>query len=172
VRAYSGDDFFDMCLVPTSEERLPPSWATVRVGTLRRGLFAAPDVARRLEPFPAEASRLRGMPFVSPVYYADGQMLPSDDHCPLGRADRVLGHQVLAVGLAFEVAAHTGQLVFGPRIAASRWLASGELVEVGVQGWNVVGELFVASNGDRVRARAQSAVVEALRETIARVDAG
>jgi hypothetical protein len=55
-------------------------------------------------------------------------------------------------------------VVFGPVIAASAHLAKGDLVEIAVEGWNVSDPLSLACNGDRVSARAQRAIIAAIRE--------
>lgn len=170
LRAYSAEDFFDLCLVHKTTARLPASWSSVGVGQLRQGLFASPALARRLGPQPLSVERLGGVPFISPVYFADGQLVPVDDDCPLTRSERLVGHQVFTIVLALELAARTEQLVFGPLIAASRHLASGGLVEVRVEGWKVEGPLYLACNGDRVLARVRNGVAEIVREALRDAD--
>jgi DNA-binding transcriptional LysR family regulator len=163
LRAYSAEDFFDVCLMHTGMDRLPPSWSSVHVGEIRQALFASPALARELGAQPLSVDRLRTVPFISPVYYADGHLVPAQDDCPLTRSDREVGHQVLTVVLALELATRTDQVVFGPCIAARAHLAAGTLVEVRVQGWNVRSPLYLACSGDRVLARVRNAVAEALR---------
>jgi DNA-binding transcriptional LysR family regulator len=163
LRAYSSEDFFDLCLCAGGADGLPVTWSSVCAGQLRRALFASPELANRLGPEPVSVDRIRTVPFVCPVYYADGHLVPASDDSPLQRADRAVGHQVLSFGLALDLAAHSGQLVFGPAIAAQRHVEAGLLREVRVQGWNVVSPLYVACNGDRVLARVQATVVEAVR---------
>ena len=167
LRAYSSEDFFDMCLCAGAVDRLPPKWASVSVGNVRRALYASPSLARRLGPAPVSPEALRAVAFVCPVYYADGHVVPADDDCPLPRSERRVGHQALAVGLALELASRTEQLVFGPTIAARPYVASGQLEEVTVDGWDVRSPLHVACNGDRVLARVQTAVVEGVRSALA-----
>ncbi len=169
LRAYSTEDFFDMCIYADGNG-LSTTWASTVVGRLRRVLFARPDVARSLGPEPVPAERLRALPFVCPVYYADGHLVPADDDCPLPRAERVVGHQALAIGLALELASRTGQLVFGPRIAGRRHVGAGLLKEVQVEGWDVSSPLIVACNGDRVLARVQAAVIDSVRGALSVMD--
>lgn len=171
LRAYSGEDFFDLCLIHNTTARLPSSWSSVSVGELRQGLFASPSLAKRLGPLPVSADRIKGIPFVSPVYFADGQLVPADDDCPLSRTDRVVGHQVFTIVLALELASHGEHLVFGPRIAAQRHLAEGSLVEIPVRGWDIRGPLFLACSGDRVLARVRNAVADAVRGALALAEA-
>jgi DNA-binding transcriptional LysR family regulator len=170
LRAYSSEDFFDLCLCAGGADGPPPTWASVCTGRLRRALFAPVDVADRLGPEPVSVDRIRAFPFVCPVYYSDGHLVPAGDDCPLPRTDRAVGHQALSVGLALDLAAHTGQLVFSPVIAARQYVEAGLLREVRVQGWDVVSPLYVACNGDRVLARVQAAVVEAVRGGLAAMD--
>jgi DNA-binding transcriptional LysR family regulator len=170
VRAYAAENFFDLCLLPTGTERLPSTWVSVCVGQLRKTLFASPALANHLGPQPVAVDRLRPVPFVIPIYNADGQFLSVDDDCPLAVSERVVGHQAQTIGLALELAAQTDQLVFGPVIAARRHLSAGTLVEVRVKEWAVRDPLHVACNSDRVLARVQTAVVVALKSTLAEVD--
>jgi DNA-binding transcriptional LysR family regulator len=166
LRAYSGEDFFDMGLLMQTPSLLPPSWQSVHLGDLPQSLFGSPALARRLGPLPVDPDHLREVPFVSPVYFADGHLVPADDDCPLGRKERVVGHQVLTIILALELAARTDQLVFGPCIAARKHVATGSLVEIPVRGWNVQSSLHLACNGDRVLAKTRNAVADAVRATL------
>jgi DNA-binding transcriptional LysR family regulator len=172
VRAYAAQNIFDMTLLPSGLERMPASWVSTQVGVLRKVLFGPPEVAKRLGSQPVSAEALAGVPFVCPVYNADGQFVPVDDDCPLAYSDRNLGHEAQTIGLALELASRTGQLVFGPLIAARKHLAAGSLVEIPVRGWNVVDPLFLASNGDRVMSRLQASVVRAIQSELAQIDPG
>ncbi len=164
VRAYAPDNLFEMAILARSADRMPTTWVSVRVGEIRSGLFATPELARRLEPFPAPVDKVRAVPFVTPIYHAEGRYLPVDDDCPLGLSERKPGHAAQTFGIALELAARTHQLVFGPIIAARRFVQTGALVEVGVRGWSVKEPLFITCNADRMMARVQTAVVKALRE--------
>jgi DNA-binding transcriptional LysR family regulator len=165
VRAFVGESLFDAALT-LGAERLPKSWVNVYAGELRRCLFASPALARKLGPTPIDPSRLSSFPFVSPVYNANGRLMPSDDACPLNRAERRLGHEVETIALALEVAAHTGQLVFGPSIAATTMVQSGALVEIPVRGWNVTGSLYLACDGDRMLKSTQRAILSAVQRVL------
>jgi DNA-binding transcriptional LysR family regulator len=170
LRAYSTEDFFEVCLCADKVDDLPPTWASVAIGRVRRALYARPDVAQALGPEPVPVDRVRAIPFVSPVYYADGHLVPGDDECPLPRGERLIGHQALAIGLGLELASRTGQLVFGPRLAAQRYVAAGLLKEVRVEGWEVSSVLHVACNRDRVLARVQTGIIDAVRVALQALD--
>ena len=101
---------------------------------------------------------------VIPIYNVDGRYLAVDDDCPLALADRKKGHAAQTIGIALELAARTDQLVFGPVVAARRFVATGALVEIAVRGWSVREPLYVSCNADRMMAKVQTAVVKAMRE--------
>jgi DNA-binding transcriptional LysR family regulator len=169
VRAYAAENFFDMTLLPAGMERMPSTWVATQIGTLRKGLFGTPEMAARLGK-PITVEKLQGIPFVGPVYNADGQFVPVDDDCPYSHTDRTLGHEAQTIGLALELAARTDQVVFGPVIAARRHLDAGTLVELKVEGWDVRDPLILASNGDRVLSKVEQAVVKALQAELALID--
>jgi DNA-binding transcriptional LysR family regulator len=166
LRAYAAEDYFDVCLFAGGPAQLPPTWVGVSLGRLRRGLFAAPELARRLGQEPVSVDAVRAWPFVTPVYCADGQLLPGDDDCPLRSTERIAGHRVLAIGQALQLASRSQQLVFGPVIAARRYVEEGSLREVTVAGWNVASDLILACNVDRVLSRVQSAVAVAVKSAL------
>jgi DNA-binding transcriptional LysR family regulator len=163
MRAYATENLFQIA-VTIGPEKLPDAWASTSAGTVRRGLFASPDVAARLGPNPTPAKVL-AHPFVLPVYNSGGQFLPSDDGCPIPREERIMGHEAATVGVALELAAMTNHVVFGPAVAARTLVMAGRLTEVRVRGWTLTEELFLHANVDHVLARAQKAMVEALRHT-------
>lgn len=162
MRAYATENLFQVAIT-IGEERLPETWVSARAGTMRRGLFASPELARRIGPTPSPA-KLAEIPFVLPVYNSGGggQFLPGDDGCPIPRVDRIAGHEAATVGVGLELAAATNQLVFGPTIAARTLVLAGRLVEIRVPGWKLVDNLYFHANADRVLSRVQKAVVEAL----------
>ncbi len=164
VRAYAPENFFEMAILARSADRMPVTWVSVRVGELRSGLFGSPELARRLGPFPTSVDKLRSVPFVTPIYNADGRYLAVDDDCPLSLAERKSGHAAQTIGIALELAAQTGQLVFGPVVAARRLVATGALVEIHVRGWSVQEPLYISCNADRMMAKLQTAVVNAMRD--------
>lgn len=153
-----------MAILSRSADRMPTTWVSVKVGEMRSGLFATPELGRRLGPFPVSVDKLRSVPFVTPLYHAEGRYMPVDDDCPLTLAERTPGHSAQTIGIALELAARTDQLVFGPVVSARRLVAVGALVEVPVRGWSVVDPLFVSCNADRMMAKVQTAVVKALRQ--------
>ncbi len=166
LRAFAAEDYFDVCLFAGGAQQLPPTWASVSVGRLRRGLFASPELARRLGREPVSVEAVRAFPFISPVYCADGQLLPGDDDCPLAPTQRIVGHRVLAIGQALELASRSEQLVFGPVIAARRYVAEGSLREIAVAGWDVASTLTLACNVDRVLARVQTTVAAVVKRAL------
>ena len=166
MRAYATENLFQVALT-IGEEKLPDSWVSTRAGEVRRGLFASPDVAKRLGQNPSP-EKLREVPFVLPIYNSAGQFLPGDDGCPIRREDRIMGHEAATVGVALELAAATHQLVFGPVISARTLVLAGRLAEIRVPGWHLTENLYFHANADRVLSRVQKAVVEALRKETAR----
>jgi DNA-binding transcriptional LysR family regulator len=167
VRAYASDNLFDVALT-VGPERFPASWVTARVGQLEKGLYASPTTARRLGKGPIAPEKLREVPFVTPVIHTNGQLMPVDDGCPIDPSARRLGHEVATIGIGLELAACSEQVVFGPAVAAAPYLAAGALVAVDVAGWAVGDVLFLACNGDRVLARTQRSILEALTLALAR----
>jgi DNA-binding transcriptional LysR family regulator len=167
VRAYAPENFFEMAILARSADRMPTTWVSVRVGEIRSGLFATPALAARLGPPPVSVDKLRAVPFVTPIYHAEGRYLPVDDDCPLTLSERITGHAAQTIGIALELAARADQLVFGPVVAARRLVAVGALVEIPVRGWSVREPLFVSCNADRMMAKVQTAVVKALRDEAA-----
>ena len=169
VRAYAVENFFDVALVVGSE-KLPGAWVNTSLGQVRKALFAAPEVARKLGGGPVDPKRLAELPFVTPIYNVNGQFVPADDGCPLGHSHRRVGHQSQTLVVGLDLARSTGQLIFGPAIAAHAHVARGELVEVRVRGWDVREPLTLAVNGERVRARTQKALTALLSRTVAELD--
>ena len=163
VRAYASENFFDatICIGPP---RLTDAWTSLQIGHCRSALFASPRLAKTLGKQPVSPEALRELPFVSPVYNVNGQSIPVDDACPLPRGMRRDGHEVQTIGLALDLAQHTDQLVFGPAFAASEHVRRRLLVEVEVRTWSVVAQVYFACNVDRVLARMQTAIVQALKE--------
>ncbi len=166
VRAYAAENFFDLSILPIGSERMPPSWVSTPIGDLHKGVFATPALAKTLGPIPVSVERLATIPFISPIYNADGRFVTISDDCPLAISDRTAGHEAQTIFLALELAARTDQLVFGPRIAARRFLEAGTLVEIRVRGWKVSEPLHVSCNADRVLSSVQKAIVGTLRTAL------
>jgi hypothetical protein len=137
---------------------------------VRKALYAAPAVAKSLGAAPVDPRKLGEVPFVTPIYNVNGQFVPADDGCPLGHAHRRLGHQSQTLVVGLDLARMTGQLIFGPAIAAHAHVARGELVEVRVRGWEVSEPLTLAVNGERVRSRTQKALAALVARTLEELD--
>jgi DNA-binding transcriptional LysR family regulator len=170
VRAYAVENFFDVALI-AGTEKLPGAWVASDVGHVRKALFAAPEVVKQLGTQPVEPKKLAPLPFVTPIYNVSGQFVPADDGCPLGHAERRLGHQSQTLVVGLDLARSTGQLIFGPAIAAHAHVRRGELAEVRVRGWNVHEPLTLAVNGERVRKRTQQLLTGLISRTLAELDA-
>jgi DNA-binding transcriptional LysR family regulator len=170
IRACIAQNLFDLTLM-LGKPALPHSWTCTPLGELRKALFASPTVAQRLAaPHPVSESMLRELPFISPVSNFNGQFVQLDDGCPLKYSERRLGHEVTTLVLAMELAASTEQLIFGPAIAAQRYVANGTLVEIPVEGWYVSEPLYLACSNERVLATDQRLIVAALSKGLAAHD--
>lgn len=163
MRAYATENLFQIAIT-MGQETLSDAWVSTRAGVIRRGIFASPELARKIGANPTPA-KLVAYPFILAVYHTGGQFFPSDDGCPIPREDRIMGHEAATVGVALELAAATNQLVFGPVLSARTLVMAGRLVELRVPGWNLTEALYFHANADRVLARVQKSIVEALRET-------
>ena len=131
VRAYAPENFFEMAILARTADRMPVTWVSVNVGEVRSGLFGSPELAKKLGPLPTSVEKLRSIPFVTPIYYADGRYFAVDDDCPLTLAERKPGHAAQTIGIALEEShAQTERLVFGPVMAARRFVATEALVEI------------------------------------------
>jgi LysR family nitrogen assimilation transcriptional regulator len=168
LRGYAAEELFDIALLSGAVTGLPSKWVSVRVGEFRKSLLASPAMAKKLGPRPTVA-QVRAAPFVGPIAYDGGKYVPSTDDCPLGLDERTVASEVGTMALALLVASECGHLLFGPVIAAQRELETGALVELRVPGWNVTEELFLACDAERVRARDQTAILEAMRAALAAV---
>jgi len=151
IRAYAEEGAIDMALT-LSSEKLPRSWVSTKVGPVKVALFAPPALAETLGKKPS-LDRLREVPFVLPVQFSNGQMLPGEDGFALTRGDRTQGHEAATIGLALELAATCGQLTYGPELAARKLLAQGRLVEVKSPGVTNQVDLYLHANSERVLAR-------------------
>ncbi len=170
VRAYAADNIFDLAIFPSGGDRLPLSWNVAPIGELRKMLFAPPALARKLGTLPVQVDALRDVPWVCPISSSDGRFVAIDDDCPLGMSQRRLGHEAQTIGLALELAARTEQLVFGPVVAARRFVDAGRLVPIRVAGWDVREPLHLACNADRVLSRVQAAIAKAVHMTLEDLD--
>lgn len=163
--AYASEPFFDLALTAGNEE-WPDSWVRLHVANMRQGLFAAPSVARELGAPPVAPARLAEREFVVPIYSYRGRVMAGDDGCPLPLHERRIGHQTQTLALALVLAQRTDQLVFAPAVAVSALCPPDALVEIAVQGWNVVEPLQLVCHGERVSAAVQRRIVAALRAAL------
>ena len=115
--AQAGDGFFDMALT-LSPERWPDSWQELQVGELRRGLFARPSYAKKLGSGTVPVERVRGQPFISPIYAHNGLTVPGDDGCPIPYRERRIGHETQSLLLALQLAEQVDQVIFAQVLAA------------------------------------------------------
>lgn len=165
IRAYAVENYFDVALV-SGDARLPMSWDVRALGPLRKALLCSPEMAKSLGRFPVPPSVVASLPFVTPVSYGSGQFLPADDGCPIPRAARVRGHEANTFAVALELASRSGQLVFGPIIAARQAILARRVVEVSVRGWDVSETVYLACNQDGLMAAARSALVAECKRTL------
>jgi DNA-binding transcriptional LysR family regulator len=168
LRGYAAEEIFDVALLPGRMAGRPAKWAHLRIGDLRKSLLASPAVASKLGLRPT-VEQVRAAPFVGPVAYDGGKFVASTDDCPLSLSERTIASEVGTMGLALRLAAECDYLVFGPVIAAQRELKDGSLVELSVRGWQVSETLFLACDAERVLARVQTAIVQAVRSALADV---
>jgi DNA-binding transcriptional LysR family regulator len=91
VQTYASENFFEMAILPHSADRMPTTWVSVKIGELRSGLFATPDLACRLGPFPVSVQKLRAVPFIAPISNAKGRYIAANDACPLPVSERKKG---------------------------------------------------------------------------------
>ena len=172
LRAQAGANLYDLSVM-VGRARLPESWQSVPVGGIRKGLLARPQLARQLRPSPVKPEALLEVPFITPVYLVNGQFAPVDDDCPLTPSERRAGHQVQTLAVALELASCIDQLVYGPVMAAWRFLQAGLLTEVQVKGWRSLETLYLACNRERLLARDHRAIVLAVQrrlEALAQLD--
>jgi DNA-binding transcriptional LysR family regulator len=161
LRSMAPENQFEISLI-AGRVNLPRSWHLRAVGQVRRGLFARPRLAQQLQPFPVEPARLMEWPFITPIYTLNGQFVQADDDCPLGFAERKLGHKTQTLRVALDLAAEVDQLLFAPIVAARDQVEAGRLVEVPVSGWHVTDPLTLACNPGRLLAHEFNAVAAAV----------
>jgi DNA-binding transcriptional LysR family regulator len=152
-------------------QTLPETWSETRIGDIRHGLFGPPELAASLGEGPVPVARVLELPFVMPVTSMDGRAVVGDDGCPVSSDRRKSGHQVQTIALALEVASRSGQVAYGPVIAATDYIDRGRLREIVVEGWDVREALYVICNANRVRSRQNAAITLALRDALKELDA-
>ena len=164
MSALAGQPLFDVA-IGVGDDAWLDSWVKIRVGSVRWALFATPDRARRLGHRVTPAAIAEEL-CVGRFVVERGQIVETDDRCPLSTRARRFGHRAQTVALALELARQSGQLVFAPELAARAWVRRGALVEVPVKGWSVVEPVQVVCHADRVSARAQRALGDAARAAL------
>lgn len=150
VAASMSLDQFEVALL-TAPSTLPGNWRADVLTRMRSALYTSPAAAKLLKK-PTQA-QLQQLPFVTPVTFSAGQWTPILDGCPLPPNERKAGHEAQTIALALDLAAETGQLVFGPELAARPFVQQKRLTEVVVPGWDVSFDLILAVDVDRVTAR-------------------
>jgi DNA-binding transcriptional LysR family regulator len=169
ITAMSGEDLYDVAIT-THAQRLPPTWSAVCVGEIALCLLAPPALAKSLGETPISPEKLRTVTFVGPIELLRTRIVAGDDGCPLPLPQRTIGNQVDTMSMALEVAASTGQVVFGPSVVAEPYVRAGRLVRVPVRGWEVSQSLFLLCHGERIQAQTQKRIAAALRQALASID--
>ena len=163
MRACIAENVFDVAFAPGGIRGQPASWTTDTAGELRAALLCRPSFVQTLGPLPLSPEQVHGLPFVGPATVIPDRLAAVADDCPLPVGERKIAYEVQTIGAALEVVARIDLVVFGPVLAAQRLLEDGSVVELPVAGWDVRQPLHVLCNGDRVRARVRTAVIEAAR---------
>jgi DNA-binding transcriptional LysR family regulator len=166
LRSRVAENVFDVALSPGGIENRPAAWTTDPVGAMRLSLFARPAFAERIGPTPLTIERVRALPFIGPAKMGGERFVALYDDCPLKPEERWIAHEAQTINAGLEFASRTDNVVFGPLIAAKRYIAAGAIVEVPVVGWDVREPVHVLCNGDRVLSRVRTAVVQASQEAI------
>jgi len=166
LRACLAEEVFDAAVVPGRVDNLPDSWKSDVAGFCRSGLFARPAFARRLGPLPLTPDRVRALPFVGPVRACGDRIVTIGDDCPLPWEKRWIAHEAQTIGAALELVSSSDHVVFGPVLAARRFLSGGVLVELPVVAWDVREPLHVLCSGDRVLSRVRHVLLDAARSAI------
>lgn len=174
IRTLAARNLFDVCITLADKalpESLPESWQSTPVGEMRRSCFGPPALVEALGAQPLSIDAIRGVPFVMAVLSANGVYVPVDDGCPLSVGQRTPGHEAPTMTIALDIASVTGQLVFGPLMAAHRHLEDGRMVELQIEGWNLLDQVVVSCNVDRVRAPQQRQICDVVRASLAQLGA-
>jgi DNA-binding transcriptional LysR family regulator len=164
LRSRVAENVFDVALSPGGIDNRPAAWTTDGVGDMRLALFARPAFAERIGPMPLSTERVRALPFIGAAKMGGERFVALYDDCPLSPEERWIAHEAQTINAGLEFASRSDNVVFGPHIAAKRYLESGAIVEVPVTGWDVREPLHVLCNGDRVLSRVRTAVVQAAQE--------
>ncbi len=166
LRACMAENVFDVALAAGAVQSRPASWASDAVGEIRFALLGRPSYVRSLGGLPLTPERVRQLPFIGPMRSVGDRFVAIGDDCPLAVEERVIAHELQTIGAALELASRSDHVVFGPVIAARRFLQMDALVEIQVISWDVREPFQVLSNGTRVLSRVRSAVVRAASELL------
>jgi DNA-binding transcriptional LysR family regulator len=166
LRAHVAENVFDVAIVPGGIPGHPATWTDDVVGEIRAVLLGRPSLVRKLAPLPLAHERVRALPFIVPAMIGGDRFIQLADACPLPREDRHVAHEVQSVGAALEIAARTDHVVFGPALAARRFIEGHLVAEIPVVGWDVREPLHVMCNGDRVLSRLRTALARAARMVV------
>lgn len=164
IRAYATENLFQLALT-LGPQPLTSIWTSERIGSVRSGLFGTRRIAKQLGTDPS-VTDIAQVPFIIPLYNADGQFVPSDDACPLPREDRKQGHEAATYGVALEMAAQADMLVFGPITGAEAHVHAGRLVEIHVPGWDVQSDAYLHINSNRVLKSTLNRILRALTDEL------
>ena len=172
LRAFVAENVFDVALAPGGVDNRPAAWSVDMVGFCRSALYARPSYAKRLGPMPLSVERVRPLSFVGPARVSGERFATVNDDCPLPWEKRWIAVEAQGVSTALEVAVRSDHLVFCPVLAAAKYIASGDLTEVPVTGWDVQEPLHVLCNGDRVLSRVRQSIVRIATEFLRQQDGG
>jgi DNA-binding transcriptional LysR family regulator len=164
LTGFASQPLFDAAIA-VGETAWPGAWPKLHVGVVRRALFTTPRKARELGRRVSAVS-LRRERFVGRLLFERGQLMLSDDGCPLSPGERLFGHRAQTVAMALELARQSDQLVFAPVLAARALVRRKALVEVRVAGWDVREPVHVVCHQDRVSARVQRALANTTRAVL------
>lgn len=158
IRASLPDRTVDFALLPGSE-RAPNGWASDQVGFFENGVLARPSFAKQLGKGPVSPARIAELPFVMPLRQSTLSVTPSDDGCPIPVGERKVGSEAQTIVVGMEMACRSDQVIFGPLLAAARYVTAGALVHVPVAGWDSRTPIQLLSS-DAVLARTRREVLD------------
>lgn len=165
IRASLPDRTIDFALLPGSE-RAPSGWTSDSVGSYASGILARPSFAKQLGRSPVAPARIAEVPFVMPLRQSTLSITATDDGCPIPVGERKVGSEAQTIVVGMEIAARSDQVIFGPLLAATRYIAAGSLCHVPVLGWEPRTPIQLLSS-DSVLARTRREVLASARRIFA-----
>lgn len=135
IRASLPDRAIDFALLPGSE-RAPSGWTSDQIGTFVSGVLARPSFAKQIGKLPTTPARIAELPFVMPLRQSTLSVIPSDDGCPIPVSERKVGSEAQTIVVGMEIACTSDQIIFGPLLAAARYIKEGALCHIPVSGWD------------------------------------